>query len=1741
MKKILFLAALISLAVFLLPLRSTAQTPCDLRIISDFDAECLLQDLLENALLIPDMPTANCALACQNNRVTYRAECSERGSYSWNISGASSFSISSDGSSASILWSNANSGNIMVTFVASDSSSICTAELCLFLLEPPTVGCTSVPSYYIDEDGNKVIEVCIGEDVKFFDQSEGNNLTITGYMWSCPDWPHSPSIYDYGFGHYSTPNCTYQTTQSGEYIIEHRVVNLCGCEDSEEIILRVSEPAELELSCYGTVCANSTAEYSVLGPLCSEYHWIVEGGDIVNGLNTETVTVAWGNPSCGYGTLSLDAFFCETECNSLTTVKIPIIGDSVEVSGPEIVCVGDVQQYGIPRYGSTYYNWQVPSPAGLDIIPDKYPNNCMLRFNQTGIYELYAEYGCDFLGCGPYRTQTKRIIVSDTLCIHSERTICAGDTGRFTTNCPGSVRWEVFNSSGNSIYNTTAHSLSLPFADDGSYRVSASHPDYCKRADFALTVMAAPPALTATEGPDSVCIGGSVLLSGTPTRPDYYLEWRPARATAFPSIVEGNEATFTFMAACDINVYQVDNRYGCRSEAFVHTMNPFQLAPFNTDTRTKCAGDTLRLSVLDQSENTTYQWTVEPQAYGSILGDNRQPSAILLLNIIDADTAYATIRLKRTYCAGFEMEETKLVRIIRGVVPTLTFEHDVCQNDTATFSATGITTSSNDYQWIMDDVTLNGMTVSHTFDTPGQYPFTLKYSPHNGCIPIDITDTVNVSFTPNATIHHSNNSNSIRISVPEQDNVTYSWTRDGTIIGTTSSIQVENNFTENICCTVISTINSNCSAHNCLHLGGMGIECVTVDVETYTQNCNVVTVHVDNPYDSIIFWNTFPITASNLCNPDISTDGTTAQFSYPGHYTIRGYQVANDTCFEYRGNFTIYCIPKLNLRYDCMGHLIIEDKSRYLEGFVPTRHYAIDIDGQTYSLPGHECDTIPINPNADHPIEAVVTASIDSISCTFSKSIIIPPAPAIDSIDIRHTMCANTPFLFSASTSGEVTEYLWDFGDGSTNNGNNIYHTYDYSLDNRHIDITLRVSNDIGCSSSSNDTVDVVANRLENSTLSINPNYALCPGDTVILTYPDTTVNLYYWNFSNMGTRSNTYFACQTENYHVRVVDESNGCVDEKIRNVMFDNAPTARITGNTQFCLGNEVALYGNSGSDNSYRWHVSGPEVYTTTSPDLKFTPTQAGVYHASLTVENSSNCQSVATHRFEVDTLPATPQIAFDFGNYSLISPPVPAYSVNGNILNWSDGSRGQRAKFYNDGFITAHYVDPATGCRSDDASLYIPPAPDFDALLTGCYKLCPEQLPLKMPVYRLFPIDNPLPLNPYVSPIYWLGFWYDTYSSSPGIFGEDPLLLPISQYGDHRLEFWLSPPCMWGLSNLENGRFVADMSPTLRIEKVEECPCEYAEVEVIKNECVIKDCSLEFFISIEITNTGLTDYIAIDDIRCCSGGRIHDTTHLPLDIPPGGTETLVFYYSGAPLNATTVEFALWDCKHPCEQKFQVILDWSSCVTEWDCPIEESSWDFAPDISTPHQTAYYNLNVVLPEWIQNLLGFWCEPFQLSDYFFDGSSSYNVLLNLDFGRLTQMAADGEDVCIYIVTCTDEKICVSKFCIPAEELLDGIWLDYRRMPDSGQIPEEDGDGSSNLPAQSLSLAPNPAHDEVFVKGVEPDDIVSVHILTMEGRIVSSFTGTDRLDIGSLARAAYIVRVQTKNGKAHYLKLVKGK
>lgn len=527
---------------------------------------------------------------------------------------------------------------------------------------------------------------------------------------------------------------------------------------------------------------------------------------------------------------------------------------------------------------------------------------------------------------------------------------------------------------------------------------------------------------------------------------------------------------------------------------------------------------------------------------------------------------------------------------------------------------------------------------------------------------------------------------------------------------------------------------------------------------------------------------------------------------------------------------------------------------------------------------------------------------------------------------------------------------------------------YAYSSVSRDFVVTLTVSNSLGCSSSRMGTVTVTDNFYEDNDLSFSPNNVVCPGDTVTLTYlSNSALNwLYYWNFDALGTRSNTSLAFQTGNYRVRAVNDQDGCVDEKMQNVKFNNGPTARITGMTQFCMDEEVVLYGNSGSTNSYLWQVPGSGSPPSVMPTLKLSPMQPGTYMAQLTVENRYNCQSVCTYGFEIDTLPAIPPISILPGNYSLMSPPVPVYSVRGDTLNWSNGFRGIQAEFYNDGYITARYVDPSTGCSS--------------------------------------------------------------------------------------------------------------------------------------------------------------------------GGTIFGTSTQPLVIQPGITKSLEFYYTGGQLNLQEVEFMLWEAIHDCEQRFNLRLDWNTCVSELDCPLDDFSWDFSPGISTPHQTSYFDIHAYLPSWIGRLLGFWCEPFQLSDIFYVAPSEYNALLNIDYGRLSQMVTGGEDICFHIVTCIDGQICASIYCLPAQEVFDRIEVNCRRLSASGQNSEI---GSAKPLEKSIILVPNPAKNEVTFSGLKSEDIATIQVMTMEGRIVSSFSDTERFDVGGLVCAPYIVRLQTRNGQIFYLKLIK--
>ena len=1699
MKKNLF--PLLLLLLFCGILSVQAQSGCNLHIESDFDSECLLTEYAREHPYLNELDLGDCILACKGSTVSYTVIGPNDAQFSWTVIGAASYYPSNQNRTMVVTWGNETQGIISVNMVTANSNT-CTAELCVVLIDPPQIASTTVPAYYIDQHGVKVIEVCLNETVELMDASVAGQTPIVGYMWDTP------------FGDASTPNHTIVANQTGEHIIEHYVQNECGCEDYEEIRIRVLNSEKIELSCYGTVCAGTEATYTLLSPDCIQYRWSVEGGSFTSDPgNHATINVQWGNPPSGYGTISLDAASCGSLCKAMASVKIPVITDGAAIAGPDVVCVGDLQQYEMPVWGSTYYSWSVLQ-GNVTMTNTEEPNQVLVRFPQTGTYTLHADYGCDFIDCGPFST-SKTIEVKDTMSVNSaDHTLCKGAAGTYTTWHGNSVTWRVYDESGAQIYQTDAITLTFTFVNAGNYKVVASGSNYCADAEFLVKVLDNPPALTSTNGPHEACPETSILLSGTPTHPDYYLEWAPACTTATPSLAEGDEVTISYaIDVCDVAVYQVDNENGCRSVAYIHTVMPFTLAPSGFPTSvTKCAGDLFTWQVPYQN-NVLYEWTISPAGVASIQGNHLSDSVSILVNhLVGNLPATATVTLKRTDCTGGTTVEQFKLYTLDAPAPTISYTTPVCPGDNDYFSVNSPAGSPSQYTWHIDGNSIAGTSTSYMFTQSGTHSFTLDYQPFPVCPAIVVAGTVEV-VAPPKVVPYRNGHDLYVIAYP---NASYSWeevSNPGNVLSSTNACPYTTPGAS-YCCTVTFN-NPSCSATGCYTTPTIpGNNCATMPASLSMLSCTSASLTAYPPGNGVATWSIRPSIAGNTLTPNGNT--VLLDFIYPGVYTVVAEATVDNQCYYNETQVVIECVPDFSLIYSCNNPVAFEDKTLCrISGSIVSRE--IEVQETGYTNNSFSGNSIPFNallPGATNHVQYTVHLS-NGQQCQVTKTITIDAMPSITSLNLSQNMCEDTPYWFSATAYGST--YKWVFGDGTYLYGNNFYHTF-----TNNSTVTLYVTNADGCTTSQPEYVTVVNNPLNNISL-FNGSSPVCPGSTIPIyvtpnNYPQCT---YYWEHSTTGTQNYTYDTYQTGDYHV-LVTNNDGCKKEAMTNVQFLNAPTAKITGRTEYCIGETVKLNGNTGANNQYIWSITGPMNDMQYMPNITFVPTLPGTYNVTLTVTNSPiGCTAVATTTVVVHSQAAPPLISFD-GNVCIHTPPVIVKSNGGQSLLWSNGFHGVSAEYYTPGFLTAHYLDPVTGCPSANSQLFIPPAPNYAALLTGCYEKCADELPTTLPVYGLYPyyiyVEN-------IDSTRWN--WYEDNSSILSGTNISPTL-PVNNFDSYYL------------STQYNNNCVAQ-SPTLSISRKDTCSCDSIAVTVVKN-CIIVECQLVYRLTVTIcNNTTHTAYFS--QLTCNPGSSILSVNTLPVTVLPGGCQTISVDLAFQNFASSYVAFKLYDSENDCEVSFSEPFDWRRCVDD-DCLVGVVNTTFLSNVSYAHQISCFDVQLSLPSSTIDLVALWSDPPQLLSYTYTPYTSVNALLMLDYGQLTQLAANNEKICIHAIVCFDDDyLCHAEICIPATTLLNLIPTNFRQLPDTTTA---DTDSTRSMPTGTVLpqdnkpyLAPNPARDEVTVMGIVPEEVAEITVLTMQGGQVANFRNMYRFNIGGLAPASYIVRVMTTEGKVHYLKLVK--
>lgn len=1673
-----------------------------------------------------DFTSKDCIKGCQGNPTYYYAESEGAVRYIWTVSGAENTTVIGNGESILIEWGYGNFGTIKVEAITSDSS-YCSTQICVQLINSPRVESTSIPAYIVESEGVKRIEICLGGSIAFIDESIPGSTPIIGHFWGNENAEEAVS----------TPNYVFTPQSSGDYEVIHIVQNECGCQSREIYKITVREWGEnLELSCFGLACAGSVQTYEAVSPTnCDAYNWSVEGGTIVSGSGTSKIEVQWGNPPNGYGVISLDGNYCPDACQMLLSVKVPILSNNEEISGNEEFCVGDHQIFELPMWPATEYDWEITPSSGYTLFDAGSHNKLIIKFDTVGTYSIKVRYSCPIIDCGTFETSTKTVTVKEHLTINStvNSSFCQGGSASFNTNHSGNVFWEIFDEENDRVYEQTTSNLQYTFNDAGIFRVTAVHSEYCDTAEYLVSVVPTPSVPNRIIGQTLNCRNTPFSLTVTPIHPGYYARWEPD--TNAQPILEGNSVNYNFVDySFGIDVYLVDIINGCQSlpkHISIDELIPVAVLP---DTIETCAGSSVTIDYLDQYPYTSFEWSIEPAAAGSIQGDHTMGSVTILLNHIDNQASPYIVKahVKRTAC-GPELHDVIHLLVHPVQEPEITvLSSSICQGDSIAFRATGGSQSLDaEYKWTINNRTYYGIEVSAPFTSTGNSIVTLVYTPITGCTPVTVRKSIYVNPIPSVIITPYLLGLNTYLSVAHGNNTAFQWSKNGeNITGATNDNCLVNGL-GNYCCEV-TFANTGCSNTNCF----------VVSVPDSIDDCNEYSSLISNGTSCNQFkiqatnattrptrttWSIRPSVPGNTITPSATNNTAlaTATFKNPGTYTIVGVGTLNDQCYITKQTVSIDYVLDFVASYGCDDTLTIVDNTVYKGGYVgnPTRTITISGAG-TGSIDLSRGETVA---KFYVPVTSQRSVSIKmqtATNCAVSKTLTLYPHPTIRSVSIPEQICDQTSFRVSA-TGSYISKYHWNFGDNSHSYRANPYHSYtmsDISDSNR--TISLVVQNQHGCSSEAYTiTTTIGANPLLEREITVDNSNIPCVGQgavTLTLKSPNNQIGAdetYIWNPGNVTHNDTLYDVFTGGHYYIKMTN-SAGCIATANTEVpvYFHNGPAIRILGQTTYCLGDTVKLYGNTGADFNYRWRIGNGSAIRT--PDITYVPTTAGTQTVTLRIENDQ-CETNQQITVTVKAKPQKPTLSFT-GNQCLHTPPVFLTSTPNRELNWSNGSYGITAPYFASGYASAYFIDYESGCQSAKDSIYVNPAPNYDALLTGCFKLCEKEFTSLKLNYFIPLITNPS----------WK--WYRNGISIASGNNASPSL-PIPGLGSYQMETTYGTNC-------------TTASPTLNLELKDVCTCTNdIDITVLYTTCQISNCAINYGVTLDICNNGEGTFY-ISDFYTLSGLHIRTHDLLPLVVDSGVCKSFYFllqFDNPIDFSLSNVEFVFYDSEFQCEKRFSIDINLDCIDNEGG---DECDLSISPEYICGNYggISYFSFDGTIPDGT-TLVSLWMDPPYVYDYAANGTQiSGNMMVNTAI--LSQMVENGEKVCFNAILCINRNyLCHTTYCINPKDLLEQI----NNTPCEGTTTrsisvrrnESDDEITMNVIESETQpyLAPNPAQNEVAILGIVPTLIKDISVFNMNGSLIATIGNTNIFRVNSFSKGTYIIRVRTHDNKIYNLKLIK--
>jgi gliding motility-associated-like protein len=253
---------------------------------------------------------------------------------------------------------------------------------------------------------------------------------------------------------------------------------------------------------------------------------------------------------------------------------------------------------------------------------------------------------------------------------------------------------------------------------------------------------------------------------------------------------------------------------------------------------------------------------------------------------------------------------------------------------------------------------------------------------------------------------------------------------------------------------------------------------------------------------------------------------------------------------------------------------------------------------------------------------------------------IIFVAPPFANFNYNEVCHENTTIFtdFSLPGYGSISDWHWDFGDGTSSVNQNV--SFNYANPGNY-QVSLVVTTNVGCSDTSTHTVNVFPLPIANFdyTISCNSNQILVDFNDLSVVNNDIITSWFY-DFGGQGAISAqhpTQLFIGSGNFVItQIVSTSNGCVDTTIQVMTITPRPDAGFFYNTSNGL-NIGALFNfidTSYHATSYIWSFGDGNTSIESSPS--YTYFENGNYIVTLNITGDYGCVDSAQALISINTI-------------------------------------------------------------------------------------------------------------------------------------------------------------------------------------------------------------------------------------------------------------------------------------------------------------------------------------------------------------------------------------------------------------------------------------------------------------------------------------------------------------------------